>query len=88
MEVISVCHNCKNLLVKTREPCRFCGYKSKNHGSAFVTFIIILMVLILVLTIVGMRNFENPDAANKVNIRSELQTTNNPPEAVLQKNNR
>ncbi|ONG37608.1 hypothetical protein BKE30_14150 [Alkanindiges hydrocarboniclasticus] len=62
MEVVSICENCKNLMLKSMEPCRFCGFKRKNYGSAFVIFIVILMVLVLALTIFGMRNFEVPDA--------------------------
>lgn len=61
MEVVAICENCKNLILKSMEPCRFCGFKRKDYGSAFVVFIVILMVLVLILTIFGMRNFKHPD---------------------------
>ncbi len=61
MEVVAICENCKNLMLKSMEPCRFCGFKRKDYGSAFVVFIVILMVLVLVLTIFGMRSFKHPD---------------------------
>ena len=67
MEVVSICENCKNLMLKSMEPCRFCGFKRKDYGSAFVVFIVILMVLVLVLTIFGMRSFKHPDDNQSAN---------------------
>ena len=74
MEVVAICENCKNLMLKSMEPCRFCGFKRKNYGSAFVVFIVILMIVVLILTIFGMRNFKHPDE----NPRSNQQTTSTP----------
>lgn len=56
MRVVKVCQHCKNLIIKPTEACGFCGYQQKSHGRAFVIFIVLLMVIVLVISVVGMRN--------------------------------